>query len=311
MSLELEIALQQFLLPAICGMLGCWILAKTDQGEDCFEDDPVRGIGFQTWLGVVICGLGIIFSDFWQRGIIAKPMEWMSWKPSYQWEWIVWMVPGCMLVLAVLRTIISTPVHYAGIAGSFAASMAVGILYASLNEEAVWKEHQNKLLPWVAAGIAAAILNIASLNSIATSGGFRWVSLVILGQFGCLTTIIFQSYASLGRWCVVGIGVSFGASIVGLVYRSSTKLHFAWPLSVVVLPMAIMAAVCLVLSKFFFEAHTLPLWLSSSVLFLPTIVCAVDIVFGRLSNAWFRVFFAGSVCSLILGAIFYITKPWE
>lgn len=311
MSLELEIALKQFLLPAVCTLVGCAILARTDQGEDCSEDEPVRGIGLQTLIGGAVCALGIFVSDLWQRAIIAQPMEWLTWQPSYRWERIAWMVPGCILALALLRFIVSTPVQFAGIAGSLTFLSAVGILYYSLNDSVMLEDQQPKLFPWVTAGYAAAILNVSSLNSIATSGGFRWVSLVLLAQFGCLAAIILQSYASLGLWCVVGIGIAFGASIIGLFFRSTTKLHYVWPLSIVVLPLSIMAVACLILSKFFFESHTLPLWLNGSVLFLPTLVCAVDIVFGRLSSAWFRVFFAGCVCSLALGAVFYITKPWQ
>ena len=73
MSLELEIALQQFLFPGLCSLVGCWILAKTDQGEGCFEDEPVRGIGFQTMFGVAVCAIGIFLSDLWQRGILNEP----------------------------------------------------------------------------------------------------------------------------------------------------------------------------------------------------------------------------------------------
>lgn len=311
MSLEQEIALQQFLLPGLCALVGCWILARTDQGEDCFEDEPVRGVGFQTLLGVAVCSMGIVFSDLWQRGLVGEPTQWLTWKPSRQWERIAWMVPGSMLAMGMLRSVVSTPVHFAGVAGSFTASIAVGILYYSLNQKEVWEDHQSILLPWMAAGCAAAILNVSSLNSIATSGGFRWVSLVMLGQFGCLASIILQSYASLGRWCVVGIGAALGASIVGFFSRSTTKLHYVWPLSIVVLPLGIMAVVCAVLNPFFFQSHTLPLWLNGTVLFLPTIVWVVDLVLGRLYGDWMRVFFAGSVFSLTLGAIFYITKPWE
>ena len=310
MSLELEIALQQFLLPGLCSLVGCWILAKTDQGEGCFEDEPVRGIGFQTLFGVAVCAMGIFFSDLWQRGILGEPTEWLTWKPSRQWERIAWMIPGSMLAMGLLRCVISTPVHFAGVAGSLTASFAVGILYYSLNQKEVWEDHENMLLPWMAAGCAAAILNVSSLNSISTSGGFRWGSLVLLGQFGCLAAITWQSYASLGQWCIVGIGVALGASIVGFFSRSTTKLHYVWPLSIVVLPLGIMAVVCSVLSPFFFQSHTLPLWLTGAVLFLPTLVWVIDLVFGRLYGVWMRVFFAGSVCGLTLGAILYITKPW-
>ena len=311
MSFEIDIGLQRVVLPAVCSLIGCALLVRSDQGEDWYDDEPVKGTALPTVLGAVLCAVGMITSDFWQRGLISAPSEWSSWKASYQWEWMIWMIPASMVLLAMARVVFSIPVHFTGLAGTVTSAIAIGVIYVCLNEGAVLDDQHVKLLPWMAVGCLAAVCNMASLNSIARAGGSRWVSLTVLGQFGCVAAITLQSYASLGEWAVVGIGVALGASIVGLFRQSSAKLHYGWQLSTIVLPLAIMAVACLATSRFFFESHSLPYWLIGSVLFLPTIVGVFDIVLGRITSGWFRVVLAASWCSLALGAILYITKPWQ
>ena len=310
MSFELQIVLQRLLLPAICSLIGCYLLSTTDPGEDWYDDEPVRGIAFPTLSGALLCAVGLICSDLWQRGIILKPLEWSNWQASYQWQWMVWMIPGSMVVLAIARTVFAVPIHFTAMAGIATASLAIGVLFVCLNEGTAWDDQSAKLLPWLAAGGVAAMWNIASLNSIAKSDGSRWVSLIILGQLGCVTAIVIQSYASLAEWSLAGIGAASGASIVGVFLGSKTKLHYGWQLSTVVIPLGIMAIACLTVSNFF-ESRPLPTWLIASVLFLPTLVCVVDIVVGRLMNTWFRVFLAACMCCLVLGAILNFTKPWQ
>ena len=310
MSFEIQIALQRLLLPAVCSLIGCYLLSKTDQGEDWYDDEPLQGIAFPTLSGTLLCALGLICSDLWQRGIILKPIEWSQWKASYQWQWMVWMIPGSMLLLAVARSIFTVPIHFTAMAGIATATLAIGVLFVCLNERTVWDDQSAKLLPWMAVGGVAAMWNIASLNSIARSDGSRWVSLTVLGQLGCVAAVTLQSYASLGEWSLAGVGAAAGTSIVGVFLGAKAKLHYGWPLSTVVIPLGIMAISCLAVSNFF-ESRPLPTWLIASVLFLPTLVCIVDIVVGRLMNSWFRVFLAGCVCCLVLGAILNITKPWH
>ncbi len=310
MSFELQIALQRLLLPAVCSLIGCYLLSTTDQGEDWYDDEPVRGITFPTLSGALLCAIGLIGSDLWQRGIILQPQAWLNWKASYQWQWMVWMIPGSILLLAIARSIFVVPIHYTAMAGIASASLAIGVLFVCLNEKTGWEDQSAKLLPWMATGGIAAMWNIASLNSIAKSEGSRWVSLTILGQLGCVTAIAIQSYASLGEWSLAGIGAALGASIVGVCLGSKTKLHYGWQLSTVVIPLGIMAIACLAVSNFF-ESRPLPTWLIGSVLFLPTLVCVADIVVGRIMNTWFRVFLAGCICCLVLGAILNFTKPWQ
>jgi len=308
MSFELDIGLQRVALPAVGSLIACALLVRTDQGENWYEDEPVKGAAFPTVLGAVFCASGMIVSDLWRRGLIGVPAEWSTWKASHQWEWMIWMIPASMILMAMARAVFSIPVHFTGLAGTATSAIAIGVLYVCLNEGAVL---DGQHMPWMAASCFAAVCNMASLNSIARADGSRWVSLTVLGQFGCVAAITLQSYASLGEWAVVGIGVALGASIIGVFRRSSAKLHYGWQLSTIVLPLAIMAVACLATSRFFFESHPLPIWLIGSVLFLPTIVCIFDIVVRRITSDWFRVVLAALWCSLALGAILFITKPWQ
>ena len=310
MSFELQIGLQRLLLPGVCSLIGCYILSRTDPGEDWYDDEPVRGMAFPTFFGALLCAIGMICSDLWQRGIIAKPAEWLTWQASYQWQWMVWMIPGCMLIMALARWLFTIPIQYAASAGFVTATLAILVLFVCLNQATVWDDQKEKWLPWMAASSLAVIWNIASLNSIARSDGSRWVSLTILGQLGCVAAITFQSYASLGEWTLTGIGVAAGASLVGVFTGSKAKLHFGWQLSTVVIPLGIMAVACLAVSSFF-ESRPLPIWLIGSVLFLPTLIGFVDFVFGRTSKGWFRVLLAACVCCLVLGSIFYFAKLWQ
>ncbi len=310
MSFELQILLQRLLLPAVCSLIGCYMLSRTDPGEDWYDDEPIKGMAFTTLFGAFLCGIGMICSDLLQRGIIAKPDEWLTWQASYQWQWMVWMIPSCMVTMAVARSIFSIPIHYAAFAGFVTATLAICVLFVCLNEGTVWDDQKAKWLPWMAASCVAVMWNIASLNSIVKADGSRWVSLTILGQLGCVAAITIQSYASLGEWTLVGIGVAVGASLVGIFAGSKAKLDFGWQLSTVVIPLGIMAVACLAVSSFF-ESRPLPIWLIGSVLFLPTLIGVVDFVFGRTANTRFRVLLASCVCCLVLGGIFYVTKLWQ
>ena len=312
MSVELDIGLQRVVLPAVCSLIGCTLLVRTDQGEDWFDDEPVKGVAFPTVLGVILCAAGLIGSDLWQRGLITTPAEWSTWKASKQWEWMSWMIPASMVVLGLARAVFRIPTHFTGLAGTVTGAIAIGVLFVCLNEGAEWDDQREKLLPWMAASCLAAMCNMAALNSIARAGGSRWVSLTVLGQLGCVAAITLQSYGRLGEWAVAGIAVAMGASVVGAFGNSSSaKLHYGWQLSIIVLPLAVMAVACLAVSRFFFESQPLPIWLIGSVLFLPTLVGLFDFIVGRLTSEWFRVVLAALLCSLVLATILYITKPWQ
>lgn len=311
MNFEIQVVLQRLLVPAIGSLIGCYLLARTDTGSDWYDDEPVRDIAMATFWGAFFCAVGMIASELWQRDLITKPMEWPTWRASYQWEWMAWMIPGSMIALALVRAVFTTPIHFTAMASTATGLIAVGVLFVCLNEGAAWEDQSAKLLPWIAVSSAAVFCNTSSLNSIARSEGARWVSLAVLGQLGCVAAISLQSYGSLGLWTLTGVGAAIGASIVGIFFGTSAKLHYGWQLSIVIIPLGIMAVACMMVSRFFYESKPLPLWLIGSVVFLPTLVCIVDIVVGRLMQNWFRVLLAALVCCLILGSIFNITKPWQ
>jgi hypothetical protein len=305
MSFEMNIVMQRLVLPAIFAMVGCYLLARTDQGEDWYDDERVRGLGFPTLLGAFLCGLGLVVSDFWSRGILGQPEVWGEWKASYQWQWMVWMIPGSMLLFAITRTIFGVPIQYGSMAALLTCSLAVAVLFVCLNEGVVWQDQSDKLMPWLAAGLVAVVWNVHSMNAIARSGGSRWNTLIATAQLGCVAVIAMQAYASLGLWATAGIGTAIGATVVGLAKGSTAKLYFGWQLSTVVIPMLMMAAGVLVVSRFF-ETTSVPVWLVWSALFLPSLAGLADLVFGRLSSPWVRPFFAALVCGGILGWLIFL-----
>lgn len=312
MSFETNLILQRFVLPGVCSLIGCALLVRTDPGDECYKDEPVRGMAGQLLIGALFCGLGVVASDFWFRDLILKPMEWPTWKASYQWNWLVWMIPGAMLILASSRAWYSTPIHYVSIAAVLMWGLSIGIVFVSLNEGEIWQDQASKLMPWLAAALAAVSLNTFALNAIAKSGGVRWTPLVVLAQLGCVAAIALQAYGTLGEFALAGAATAAGASVVSLIKASSSKTHFGWQLAIVMLPLLILAVAVLAVSRFF-ESVQLPTWLLTAVLFLPTLAGLVDLVFGRLSHAWIRPVFAGSVCAGVLGWIVYLalSKPPE
>jgi hypothetical protein len=308
MSLELQIFLQRLLLPAFAAFLGCYMLSTTDQGEDEYDDEPVTGIAFRTLFGAFLCGVAMIASDLWHRGKIAEPIAWSEWKANYQWEWMVWLIPAGMLALAITRCCFSIPMHYGSIASSTVASLAIGVLFVCLNEGSVWQDQSAKVVPWFAAGLVAILWNTFAVNSIARSGGARWNTLIIMAYFGCIAAIVFQSYGSLGEWCLVGVGISAGASIVAFIKGSTATVHYGWQLSTVMVPMGVMATSCLVVSRFF-ESPEIPNWLLGCVLFLPSLVGVIDLLLGRIANPWIRALLAATVCGTLLGLVIYYIPP--
>ena len=304
MSLELQIFLQRLLTPAVFSFVGCYLLSTPHQEENHDCNEPVEGIGFRAIAGAFLCGIGMIAADLWQRGLISKPMEWSQWRAKYQWEWMVWLIPASMLIMAIIRSLCLVPIHFISMSATATASIAASVLYVSLNEGSLWQDQSDKLILWMALGVVAVMWNTLALNSIARSGGSRWTPLVTMAQLGCIGYLIFQAYASLGEWVFTGIGVAFGASFMAMLKGSNANFYFGWQLSTIVLPLGVMAIACLAVSRFF-EIPVIPNWLVGSILFLPTVVGGVDRTLGRRANAWMRAGIAAIICIALLGTIVY------
>jgi hypothetical protein len=315
MNFEIQVFLQRIAIPAVASLAGGWLLLSTEAGTENHEDEPLQGIFFKTLLGTILCGIGLLASDLLQRGLLFKPEEWLSWKASYQWQWMAVLIPSSFVVLGLLRSVLPIPKSIANIAWPMLAILTACTLIVSLMEPDMlnaekWKEELKSLLWCIAVGTVAILLNIATLDNLARSGAARWTPLVLLGQLGCVAAIILQSYASLGEWTLACIGSTVGLSVGSLITRSQPPTFAGWQLSPVVFPLTIASGTSLLLSPYF-QSHSLSHWLQGSVLFLPTAVWLVDIVFARYGNAWVRASCAAVICGVLLATILLITKPFQ
>jgi hypothetical protein len=225
------------------------------------------------------------------------------------------LIPSSFVVLGLLRSVLPIPKSIANIAWPMLAILTASTLIVSLMEPDMlnaekWKEELKSLLWCIAVGTVAILLNIATLDNLARSGAARWTPLVLLGQLGCVAAIILQSYASLGEWTLACIGSTVGLSVGSLITRSQPPTFAGWQLSPVVFPLTIASGTSVLLSPYF-QSHPLSHWLQGSVLFLPTAVWLVDIVFARYGNAWVRASCAAVICGVLLATILLITKPFQ
>jgi hypothetical protein len=315
MNFEIQVFLQRIAIPAVASLVGGWILLSTEECTENYEDEPLQGIFLKTLLGTVLCGTGLLASDLLQRGLLLKPEDWLSWKASYQWQWMAILIPSSFVVLGLLRSSLPVPKSIANIAWPMLAILTTCTVVVSLMEpdvlkEEKWKEELKSLLWRIAVGTAAILLNIATLDNLARSGAARWTPLVLVGQLGCVAAIILQSYASLGEWTLACIGSTVGLSIGSLIKGSQPPTFASWQLSSIVFPLTIASGVSLLLSPYF-QSQPLSLWLQGSVLVLPTAVWLVDIIFTRFANPWVRALCAAGICSVLLAAILLITKPFQ
>ena len=315
MNFELQVFLQRIAIPAVASLAGGWLLLSSEEGTENYEDEPLQGIFLKTLIGTILCGIGLLASDFLQRGLLFKPEAWHSWSASYQWQWMAIIIPSSFVLLGLQKALLPIPKSIANIAWPILAILTAVTLTGSLMEPdawkvETWKEEVKSVMLSICIGTAAILLNIATLDNLARSGAARWTPLVLLGQLGCVAAIILQSYASLGEWTLACIGSTVGLSIGSLIKGSKPPTFATWQLAPIVFPLAIASGVSLSLSPFF-QSRPLPLWLQGSVLFLPTAVWLVDIVFTRYGNAWIRALCAAVICSVLLVVILLITKPFQ
>lgn len=310
MSFELQILLQRIALPALASILGCWLLiaSKSESGRD--PDQPHHHSRWMTILGTLLIAGALVISDFWQRELLWDPFHWSDWEANYRWQWLIWLVPGTMLVLGLLRAFALNEREQSSQMWPVLFLAALGMHYVALFELETWSNWLVPLIHAMLIGTGASVLNISSLHALATSGASRWTPLVLLGQLGCIAAIALQSYASLGEWVLAGIGITLGATVVSFGYATKSRLFGVWPIAVALYPVAISGAVCLLLTGYF-RSRPLPVWLIGVVLVLPTIVWFLDFVYGRYGRTWYRIAWAAAACVAVLVAVILVTEPFK
>jgi hypothetical protein len=316
MSLEQQTLIQQLIVPALLGALGGFLILTAPEGDDW--EPPFFWPSFLRFVpGGLLCGLGLFVADYWKRGLLTTPRSWLTWSSNNQWEWLVFLVPVTILASCVLRSLLTRPSTWARVAFPVGLTMGLFALHTSLFDlvrevsfDSVREELWRPVFVSFAVGAIAMTINMASFDEMAASGTSRWCGLILVGQLGCIATLGIQSYMSLAQWTLSLLGVVLGATICSCFRLSRSESFAGWNLSVLYLPV-IAATIPTFFATQRFSSEKLPLWLLGSILFLPTIVWAVDILYTRSCRTWARVLWAFLICAGVLAIIIVWTKPFE
>lgn len=310
MSFEQQILLQRILLPGLASMIGCWLFLSSKSESGGSEDVSNPHTRWKTLLGCLFIGGSFVISDFWQKDLLWDPSAWPTWTASYRWQWMIWLIPGSILGLGLLRLFSVNEREQAALFWPALSLFSIGAHYLAIFEPETWPNWIIPMFHAILIGSAASILNIASMHSMVVTGASRWSPLILLAQLGCVAAIAVQSYASLGEWVLTGVGVTLGATCVSFFYSARSRLFGVWPLAIALYPLVISASACLLITGYF-RSRPLPIGLTSVVLFLPTLVWFLDFVYGRYGRAWYRIAWAAVTCAGVLIAVILITEPFK
>lgn len=284
-SFEGQVLLERVVVPSLLGWIGGFVLSRCERRSPGLDPSPLRGVLASSFFGALLVGSGLIVSDLWQRGMITEPASWRRWDAREPWMWMVWMVPGLILFLGILKGWIATPIRFATCCLPWALVGAAGILYAALPQGKGYEDQLPEVIRSMAIAMAAVALNSLSLNAIARGPGGRWALCVLLAQLACIAGLAFQAYASLGEFALAGVGAVLGLSLVSLMLPSGPTYDYGWPLAPAVLGMIVMAVASQSVSTLYFSEQP-PIWLRMGILFLPSLVGGVDLCLRRKHWGW-------------------------
>lgn len=305
-SFETQILLQRIVLPSLLGLAGGWVLSRCERrglelSGSGSDTRPLRGVMTASFFGALLVGAGLIVSDLWQRELITNPATWRRWDAREPWMWMVWMIPGLILFLGFAKGLIATPQRFATWSLPGVIALGAGIFYVCLPQGPGYENDLPRAVRWIALGIAAVAMNCASLNAIARGPGGRWAPLVLLVQLACVAGLALQSYASLGEFVLAAAGATLGLCVISLFLPSPWTFDYGWPLAPAILGLTVLASVSLAASTFY-VSEPLATWMLMSILFLPTIVGAIDLCLGGKHWGW-RVAAAFFLWALALSAV--------
>ncbi|MCU0711729.1 MAG: hypothetical protein MUC43_06690 [Pirellula sp.] len=310
--MEQQILIFQLFIPFVLAGIGSWLITSAPPLDDW---EPPYIWQSLAWMlpGVLLISLGIWMADFGRRGILDQPAQWLSWSSNSRWEWLVFLVPAAVLLLAMLRSLLSSTSKLSQVTWPVSIFLAISIMAWCLSDQFKGNRWSWEVLfAWMVVGCVAITVNLGSLENMAASGSSRWVLLVLAGQMGCISAYAAQSYLSLSLWITSCSAIVFGAFVCSL-FRSTKGQSFGlWHLSILMIPLAIATVPTLFLADRYSPAKDrLPLWLIGTVMFLPTLVWFLDIVYTRECRQWLRVLVAFLICASVLSTIIILTKPFE
>jgi hypothetical protein len=300
LGFETRIALQRIAVPLALSIAGGWLLTR--HGRNQAADSESRASApWAILLGAFFVAAGPLVSDLWQRELLLEPTRWKEWTASEPWMWMVWIVPASILLLAIVRCLIPSVVSYASWIHPLSTTLFIVGLWFCLPQGKGWEDKMTDLVVWLVVGTLAAAWNQLAIDSIASRPGGRWAPLVLVVQFACIAALALQSYAMLGEWSLVGLGLAVGLSVVSLGISTPTTLPMDWPLSVAIIPVLWMGVACLGVSQFYVSTPP-PAWLIGAVLLLPSAVGLVDATIKN-QRVWIRMLVGAMLSVIILGMV--------
>jgi hypothetical protein len=302
-SFEAQVLLGRVVVPSLLGWIGGFVLSRCERRSPGLDASPLRGVLASSLFGALLVGSGLIVSDLWHRGMITEPGSWRRWDAREPWMWMVWMIPGLILFLGILKGWVATPGRFATCCLPWVLVGAAGILYVALPTGKGYEDQLPDVIRSMAIGIAAVALNSLSLNAIARGPGGRWVLCVLLTQLACIAGVAFQAYASLGEFALAGMGAVLGLSLVSLMLPSGPTYDYGWPLAPAVLGMIVLAVASQSVSTFYFSEQP-PIWLRMSILFLPSLAGGVDLCLRQKHWGW-RVLAAFVLSASVLSVVVF------
>ena len=276
MSLELKLLLENGLLPGgitLAAVVLVWLM------ESRLKSWAASGlVAFGWWAGVFFGLLGVV--DF---GLDRFPF----WSDE-PWQRLYAPLFGCILLAST-----ATCCRQAASRHLLATSMAVFAAWTVMPRDESWKDMWPEHSSWMAAIVVSILVNQSSTEAMHGRKAERWVLWIWVASLGSVMALAASSYASMASFIFSGLFCTAAIAFLGSIRKSDWTIS---PISSAAILLACMTAWAR------FRGTAGPVWLTTLVLFSPTIVASIDHLAGDRMPGWCRVSLS-AILSTVLTSI--------
>ncbi len=146
---------------------------------------------------------------------------------------------------------------------------------------------------WMTAVTVSCLVNAWSIDRISRSGASRWALWVVLAGLAGPMLLAAATYGALAEWMLAALAATFVLAIAASLNVSSAVAS-AYP--------ALATSASVTASARFYSYEDHPGWVFALILFLPTLIAAIDRPL-RSQSGWRRVIVAGCVAAALVAVI--------